>query len=117
VGGYHQDNGTQNRLAVFGQRSCPLLAQSGHHDLTELCPLSGVKQTLIGQAAMSVRDPKGTSGDPVTVVEIRGWTRLPGSDRGLYRSHTLIIPSCVDYDTNRVFGHREGAYVASSWEL
>jgi len=42
---------------------------------------------------------------------------LPGEDSGLYRSHILIIPPCLDYDTNRVFGHREGAYVASSWEL
>jgi len=49
---------------------------------------------------MSIRDPKGTSCDP-----------------GLYRSHSLIIPPCVDYDTNRVFGHRAGAYAASSWEL
>ena len=43
--------------------------------------------------------------------------RLAGSDWGLYRSHILIIPPCLDYDTNRVFGHREGACVASSWEL
>jgi hypothetical protein len=66
---------------------------------------------------MSIRDPKGTTADPVTVAEISGQTRLAGSDWGLYRSHILIIPPCLDYDTNRVFGHREGAYVASSWEL
>ena len=45
MGGYHQDNGTQNRLAVFAQRSCPLLAQSGRHDDAQQCPLSGVKRT------------------------------------------------------------------------
>ena len=26
-------------------RQCPLLAQSGHHDRAELCPLLGVKRT------------------------------------------------------------------------
>jgi hypothetical protein len=34
------------------------LAQSGHHDRDERCPLLGVKQTLGGGALMSAFDPK-----------------------------------------------------------
>src|SRR5262249_52502134 len=37
-----------------------LLAQSGHHDRADPCPLSGVKRTLVGGAAMSANDPKRT---------------------------------------------------------
>jgi hypothetical protein len=40
---------------------CLLLAQSGHANHTQECPLSGVKRTLIGSAAMSAFDPKRTS--------------------------------------------------------
>src|SRR6516165_9180099 len=35
----------------------PLLAQSGHHDALNECPLSGVKRTLRGHALMSAFDP------------------------------------------------------------
>lgn len=49
----------------------------------------GVKQTLLGHTIMSIRDA-------LTV---------------------LIIQSCLNYDTHWAFGHREGAYVASSWNL
>src|SRR5262249_54415531 len=37
---------------------CPLLAQSGHGDRAELCPLSGVKRTLPLRYGMSAFDPK-----------------------------------------------------------
>ena len=39
---------------------CPLLAQSGHPDPLNQCPLLGVKRTLVGGAAMSAFDPKRT---------------------------------------------------------
>ena len=39
---------------------CPLLAQSGHTLVRCECPLSGVKQTSLGHAAMSAFDPKRT---------------------------------------------------------
>ena len=38
----------------------PLLAQSGHLDPLNQCPLLGVKRTLRGGAAMSAFDPKRT---------------------------------------------------------
>jgi hypothetical protein len=44
------------------QRECPLLAQSGHSSELNQCPLLGVKQTLVGGAAMSAFDPKRTFG-------------------------------------------------------
>ena len=37
------------------------LAQSGHRDALNQCPLLGVKRTLIGGAPMSAIDPKRTS--------------------------------------------------------
>ena len=37
---------------------CPLLAQSGHPDALNQCPLPGVKWTLITSAVMSAYDPK-----------------------------------------------------------
>ena len=45
---------------ILVQRICPLLAQSGHHDPINSCPLLGVKRTLIGLAPMSVIDTKRT---------------------------------------------------------
>src|SRR5262249_41653411 len=36
---------------------CPLLAQSGHANHSQQCPLLGVKRTLVGGAAMSAFDP------------------------------------------------------------
>src|SRR5262249_32328831 len=33
-------------LVASGSQQCPLLAQSGHHDRAERCPLSEVKRTL-----------------------------------------------------------------------
>ena len=39
---------------------CLLLAQSGHPDPFNQCPLLGVKRTLVGGAAMSAFDPKRT---------------------------------------------------------
>ena len=37
-----------------------LLAQSGHTDMSALCPLSGVKRTWLGERVMSASDPKRT---------------------------------------------------------
>jgi hypothetical protein len=36
------------------------LAQSGHRDALNQCPLLGVKRTSVGDAAMSAFDPKRT---------------------------------------------------------
>src|SRR6516225_1775360 len=38
----------------------PLLAQSGHPDTLNQCPLLGVKRTLVSRSAMSAFDPKRT---------------------------------------------------------
>src|SRR5262249_58890797 len=43
------------------QPECLLLAQSGHLDTLNQCPLSGVKRTLLGHCGMSAFDPKRTS--------------------------------------------------------
>jgi len=40
------------------------MAQSGHCKTKFQCPLSGVKRTLIGRAAMSAFDPKRTLVSP-----------------------------------------------------
>jgi len=40
---------------------CPLLAQSGHHDRAEPCPLSEVKRTSDGMSGTSPYDPKLTA--------------------------------------------------------
>ena len=37
---------------------CPLLAQSGHRDALNQCPLLGVKRTCLVQVAMTANDPK-----------------------------------------------------------
>jgi len=39
---------------------CPLLAQSGHGAMSDLCPLLGVKQTWAECLVMSANDPKRT---------------------------------------------------------
>jgi hypothetical protein len=39
---------------------CPLLAQSGHHDRANPCPLLGVKRTCKVSGSMSASDPKRT---------------------------------------------------------
>jgi hypothetical protein len=46
----------------------PLLAQSGHGDGAEECPLLGVKQTWRFQSAMSAFDPKRTFGTKFRVT-------------------------------------------------
>src|SRR5262249_29356397 len=38
--------------------TCPLLAQSGHPQALNQCPLLGVKRTLRGRTPMSAFDPK-----------------------------------------------------------
>src|SRR5262249_10601807 len=49
-----------SRLALGNVRLCLLLAQSGHSDTLNQCPLSEVKRTLVGGAGMSAFDPKRT---------------------------------------------------------
>ena len=57
---------SRGKLAVCdvlrSQTGCPLMAQSGHHDRAERCPLSGVKRTLQTRPVMSAFDPKRTLG-------------------------------------------------------
>ena len=52
-------------------------AQSGHHDRTQRCPLSGVKRTSSGRATMSVSDPKQTWGT-LSVIIIGNSAFQPG---------------------------------------
>ena len=44
---------------------CLLLAQSGHHDSADRCPLSGVKRTSVELSEMSASDPKRTFGSDI----------------------------------------------------
>jgi hypothetical protein len=46
----------------------PLLAQSGHRDGAEECPLLGERRTSRGMAPMSAFDPKQTSIVPFQVL-------------------------------------------------
>ena len=48
--------GTRNPLAGSLSR-CPLLAQSGHDNRVQECPLSGVKRTSARISGMSAYDP------------------------------------------------------------
>jgi hypothetical protein len=43
------------------QRMSPLLAQSGHPDTLDQCPLLGAKRTFLQLTSMSAFDPKRTS--------------------------------------------------------
>jgi len=45
---------------TFAAALCLLLAQSGHHDDAQQCPLLGVKRTSCEDAPMSAFDPKRT---------------------------------------------------------
>jgi hypothetical protein len=67
---------------------CPLLAQSRHHDLTELCPLSGVKQTST-EVVEKVLEKLATS-EKTTIV--------------ISRDHDgkMCVTSC-SWDSERVF--------------
>ena len=66
------------------------LAQSGHHDRAETCPLSGVKRTLIGHTAMSAYDPKRTS-TGILMAFHRFWPTLLPPLRGATWLIILII--------------------------
>ena len=46
---------------IFCSAECLLLAQSGHANRSQQCPLSGVKRTLLRLAPMSAFDPKRPS--------------------------------------------------------
>src|SRR6516165_4914675 len=63
---------------------CLLLAQSGHLDTLNQCPLSGVKRTLLGHCGMSAFDPKRTS---------------PAC--GGNATHTLLLRLTVSFPTYR----------------
>jgi hypothetical protein len=52
-------DGQRPSIKKFAQ--CPLLAQSGHGDAVQQCPLSGEKRTLEGSGSLSASDPKRTS--------------------------------------------------------
>ena len=45
---------------VIESGACPLLAQSGHSQTEDQCPLLGVKRTFNRSVAMSAFDPKRT---------------------------------------------------------
>src|SRR5215472_16082045 len=45
-------------FSKFVRCMSPLMAQSGHYDPADLCPLSGVKRTLPKRPLMSASDPK-----------------------------------------------------------
>jgi hypothetical protein len=66
--------GTHPKLAPPGafllQRTSPLLAQSGHHNCADECPLSKVKRTLQFQRGISAVDPKRTSAVSVRLSSI-----------------------------------------------
>src|SRR5215472_8039499 len=47
--------------AVLLHCMSPLLAQSGHPEMSALCPLSGVERTKSKQDALSAYDPKRTN--------------------------------------------------------
>ena len=47
---------------------CPLLAQSGHPDALNQCPLLGVKRTLVAPPPMSAFDPKRTWRRPAKIT-------------------------------------------------
>jgi hypothetical protein len=48
----------------FDLSQCPLMAQSGHRDHAEPCPLLGVKRTSTDDNPMSAFDPKRTLNAP-----------------------------------------------------
>jgi hypothetical protein len=48
------------QAAILLHCMSPPLAQSGHHERADPCPLLGVKRTLVGRGAMSAFDPKRT---------------------------------------------------------
>src|SRR6516225_9820253 len=50
---------------------CLLLAQSGHPDTLNQCPLLGVKRTLTGRAPMSAFDPNRTQAAFLISIKLR----------------------------------------------
>src|SRR5262249_26406276 len=68
-------NFLQQRRRQLLQCMSPLLAQSGHRDRANPCPLSGVKQTLRGRAPMSAFDPKRS-----LMLVTKGIAPMPKSD-------------------------------------
>ena len=55
---------------LWGERRCPLLAQSGHGLVRCKCPLLGVKRTWRFALQMSAFDPKRTSPSQLATVEM-----------------------------------------------
>jgi len=68
------------KSGLAGQQ-CPLLAQSGHLNTRYQYPLSGVKRTVVGDAAMSAFDPKPTFTTPSRTPEFAGTIACPRGKR------------------------------------
>jgi hypothetical protein len=72
------------------------MAQSGHHTRAEPCPLSGVKQTLIGGAVMSANDPKQTLPNPdPNHFQPGGLTRYDALSQALGQGHATALQSRI----------------------
>src|SRR6516164_9831366 len=56
----HELEHLPNHNHIEQRPECLLLAQSGQANPSQQCPLSGVKRTLVKDAAMSAFDPKRT---------------------------------------------------------
>src|SRR5262249_25726159 len=100
---------------------CPLLAQSGHGDRAQRCPLLGVKRTSNRQASMSANDAvdgarsaaskcyKLVASKPGRFKEVR-----PGNDDGVlkfgrnWRGHDDVM------QTRSIRGSGEPAWVSAS---
>ena len=65
-------------LLCVGSFTCPFVAQSGHHDRAEPCPLLGVKRTSRGHASMS-------GYPPMAGITRRAFCNSPGNGRALRR--------------------------------
>jgi hypothetical protein len=70
--------GNRVKMPVLLQCMSPLLAQSGHAERSDVCPLSGVKRTWPRDEALSAVDPKRTlgwtEGEYLPIVERANFT-------------------------------------------
>ena len=96
------------------------MAQSGHARCVRQCPLSGVKQTLIGRALMSAYDPKQTWAalGCCCLVAYR-WTDIGGGATAAPRHGasgrcpTVVLPNEI-FDLNQFQSFKNtGKYVRS----
>src|SRR5262252_3628575 len=91
------------KRVVWLRSECPLLAQSGHHNCTDECPLSGVKRTLLGHRRMSTSDPKRTLQRAATEQHRRGYLRHSTAS-GLPVTFTPTYPEILKSAQNRGIG-------------